>query len=137
MQWVSLLSRHVMSLLTFASLVAKLLLVVMIIGLLFLLLTSIGSKSIVNETITLPPGGEKTYTLPPGEVQVSLTTGTPIDETYNSLTDHSMSRGAMGGTDGMGSIAPGEYVITNPTDKGVVVNMQITTGVLNPFGYIF
>jgi hypothetical protein len=127
-----------MSILNFISIIAKALLILIIAGLLFFVITSIGEKTLVNQTITIPPGGEKTYTLPPGTVQTSFTTNVPLDESYSSLNDHSIGHGLTGGgSEETGSIVTGTYTISNPGDTSAIVGMHITTGVLNPFGYIW
>ena len=93
----------------------------------------------VNETVTLPPGGCTTYYLPPGMVYISIATEKPLDATLNSLTMHGYGQvsGGGGSCEGIGSPFITNYTIANPGGYSTNVSMQITTGVLNPFGYIW
>jgi hypothetical protein len=98
----------------------------------------IGKKTIANETIMLSPGGQKTYDLPPGYVIENITTiGTPVDITYSGIGTKGYSHQATSGYGGIGTPFGVKYTVTNPGDADTNVSLLISTGILNPFGYIW
>lgn len=129
-RWVSLSVNLIAALLI-------LMVISLVLSMVFFILTSIGEKTLVNETVCLPPGGEKIYNLPPGMVNVNIVkTDSPVDSTYISPQGGSgRSYGTTGGTSGFGSPLPTRYTIVNPGVTATNVSLRITTGVLNPFGY--
>ena len=109
-----------------------------LIAFMFMCLTAIGEKTMVGETITLPPGGEKTYYLPPGMVNVEIVrTDTPVDESENSLFGGGRSNGTTRGKTGIDSPWITRFTIVNPGKNVTSVSLRITTGFLNPFGYVW
>lgn len=112
----------------------------LLVCLLFIVLTTvgIGEKTMVDETITLSPGAQKTYNLPPGMVKVEIMkTDTPIDDVHSSLLGgNGRGYGTTGGYMSFGSPVFSRYTIVNPDTHTANVSLRISTGALNPFGYI-
>jgi hypothetical protein len=122
------------------SLLVKVYLAFMVISILcfaFVLVTAIGENSIVNETIHLSPGDAKTYYLPPGMTYIRVSTDVPINERDESLTGQGTANGLMNSKSGHGTPFVTNCTFTNPGNTEATVNVSISTGVLNPFGYLW
>ncbi len=115
--------------------IALIVLLIIIIACMFLS-GAIGEKTIVGETIVLPHDGQKTYNVPPGFVTIKVDSRTPIDEIYQGIGVSGEGHGIAGGSVGLGSIFGARYTVINPGNMEAGVNIRITTGALNPFGYI-
>jgi hypothetical protein len=115
-------------------LTAQLLLTVICLG--FMIISNIGEKALVNETINLSPGDQKTYNLPPGMIWVTVMPDAPIDETWKSFGGNGSANSVTGGSSGYGGIFYSQYTIINPGKSNTNISIRITTGSLNPFGYI-
>ncbi|MGA9139219.1 MAG: hypothetical protein WBZ29_03285 [Methanocella sp.] len=117
------------------------LMVLCVLGFVFILFTSVGDHAMVNDTIRLTPGDARSYTLPPGMTWIHIEADAPIEVRSESLTGHSMSNGTMSigpmsGSEGMGSIVPISYGISNLGSVDANVSLRISTGMFNPFAYI-
>ncbi|WP_424357923.1 hypothetical protein [Methanocella sp. MCL-LM] len=112
-------------------------LLLLAISVIFMLLTSVGEKTMVDETFLLPPGGQKAYDLPPGWVNVQIVeTESPVCLSHRNLFGSSQAYGMTGGNSTFGSPLFTGYTVENPGPAAVNVSIRITTGVLNPFGYL-
>jgi hypothetical protein len=97
---------------------------------------SIGEKTLVNQTITLTPKENKTYSVPPGFATVKFTSDVPVDDTYEGIGSSGEGHRVSSGSAGLGTLFGDRYTITNPGNTNANVSLLVTTGVLNPFGYI-
>ncbi|CAJ35871.1 hypothetical protein [Methanocella arvoryzae] len=112
-------------------------LLLLVISIVFMFLTSVGERTIYNETITLAPGEVKTFSMPPGMVTVRLLrTDLPVETEIRNLFGGEYSYGITGGITGIGSPLYARYTIANPGASATNVSLTVTTGPLNPFGYL-
>lgn len=110
---------------------------VSIIGMSLIFVSMIGERDFINETIQLAPGDEKTYYLPPGYDTIYVTSSIPVEENDHSLFGHGYASGiGSGGYGEIGTLAITNYTIKNTHNNETNLTMHISTGFLNPFGYI-
>ena len=106
-----------------------------LIAMTFIFITAIGEKTLVNGTIHLAPGESKSYYLPPGMANVHISSDIPIELTGESHTSHSGAYGTTRSDDRIGTPFGVNETCYNSRNTEATVNVRITTGVLNPFGY--
>ena len=110
---------------------------VLLVVLAFMLLSRIGERTILSEKVGLLPGGQKTYQLPPGWVTVNVTPEAPIDTKHASfLVGQAESHNIIGGHEYFWNLFGVQYTVRNPNQNATNVTVQISTGQLNPFGYV-
>jgi|AGTN01.1.fsa_nt_gi hypothetical protein len=110
-------------------------LVFCLIAMAFIFITAIGEKTLVNDTIHLAPGESKSYYLPPGMANVHISSDTPVDLTGESPTSHGGAYGTTRSDGRIGTPFGVNETCYNQGNTEATVNVRITTGVLNPFGY--
>ncbi len=110
---------------------------VSILGMSLIFISMIGERDVINETIRLAPGDQKTYYLPPGYNTIYVTSSIPVEENEHSLFSHGYDSGiGSGGYEGIGTPAINNCTLKNTRNNETNVTMHVTTGILNPFGYI-
>jgi len=95
----------------------------------------IGEKAVSSDSAAIPPNGQKTYNLPPGYVTVSITSDTPVNLEFGGLGVSGGGHNLRSNSIGIGSAIGATYTVINPAGSPANVNVHMTTGVLNPFGY--
>ena len=103
----------------------------------FMFITMIGEKTIATENITLSPGNQMTYTAPPGMCYIHIQSDAPVDVYSYALNGRSESHETTDETFGVGTPFLSTYTINNSGTTEAHVYLQLKTGVLNPFGYIW
>lgn len=118
------------------TLVYAILAIILIILLCMTFSQVIAEKTLADESITLSPGSSKTYNMPPGMVTLKFTSDVPVDEAHEGLGGTGQGYGIMSGSAVLGTPLGVRYTITNTGSIEAHVNVRMTTGVLNPFGYL-
>jgi hypothetical protein len=96
-----------------------------------------GEKTFINETVHLSPNESKTYYLPPGFINVDVKTNDQIIELASSPGMRGYTYITEWSHEGIGSPYITNCTYINPTNYNANFNLTVTTGVLNPFGYIW
>ncbi|WP_128859974.1 hypothetical protein [Methanocella paludicola] len=96
----------------------------------------IAEKTLVDESITLSPGSSKTYNMPPGMVTLKFTSDIPVDEAHEGIGGSGQGHDITSGSAVLGTPLGVRYTITNTGSMDAHVHVRMTTGVLNPFGYL-
>jgi len=96
----------------------------------------IAEKALVDESITLSPGSSKTYNMPPGMVTMRFTSDVPVDDAHEGIGGTGQGHGITSGSAVLGTPLGVRYTISNTGTQDAHVNVRMTTGVLNPFGYL-
>jgi hypothetical protein len=96
----------------------------------------IAEKTLVDESITLTPNNSKTYNMPPGMVTLKFTSDVLVDEAHEGLGGTGQGHDITSGSAVLGTPLGVKYTITNTGNMDAHVNVRMTTGVLNPFGYL-
>jgi hypothetical protein len=110
---------------------------VSILGMSLIFISMIGERDVINETIRLAPGDQKSYYLPPGYNTIYVTSSIPVEENEHSLFSQGYASGiGSGGYEGIGTPVINNCTLKNTRNNETNVTMHVTTGILNPFGYI-